>query len=151
VPTLLELLGAPVPSDLHGRSVAPQLQSDESTVTLQDDVFFMWNPRPGQTDRAAEDIPPEELAVAGSAQRWNQALNDVTRTIVTPDGIRYTHSLVLGEHELFDLRQDPTESTNLAAVDPPRDVIGGLRQRLAAWQDKIEDPAERVSAETHQP
>lgn len=40
-----------------------------------------------------------------------------------------------GEAELYNLRQDPSESMNLAERDPQR--VGQLRLQLAAWREKV--------------
>lgn len=78
----------------------------------------------------ANNIPlREETDAAGG---------DSIRTIVTAEGWRYSHSS-RGYHELFHLRDDPLETTNLAS-DP---VLAPIREKLAGkirrWQAETAD------------
>jgi arylsulfatase A-like enzyme len=41
------------------------------------------------------------------------------------------------QHELYDLRRDPSETSNLVAVEP--DVARSLVERLEAWERSLED------------
>ena len=55
--------------------------------------------------------------------------------------MEYVHRYPEGPHELFDLRTDPDERTNL--VDDPAAVmtVEGLRSRLEDWFSTYVDPA----------
>ncbi len=42
--------------------------------------------------------------------------------------------------ELYDLRKDPTQQTNVAEQSSNRATIANLRQRLQAWRQRTNDP-----------
>ncbi len=145
VPTLLDLLGAPVPGHLHGRSLAGELDGSES-VRLEEDVLVQWNGLDEQEQAALREreYPEWELALAGSADRIVDAEHESVRTLFTPEGKRFSYSPILGDHELYDLRADPEERTNLATdlTAPGRQAeIDDFLGRLRAIQQRIDDPA----------
>jgi N-sulfoglucosamine sulfohydrolase len=44
------------------------------------------------------------------------------------------------KEELYDLTADPNELKNLAADPAQSQTLADLRERLAAWRDKTNDP-----------
>jgi len=136
VPTLLDLFDEKLPVNLHGKSVKTELEGEDSS--LSEDVFFIWD-QPADWP-AAHRVKDWEIEKAGSADRAIAAKCDCTRSIVTPDGWRYTHSLDLGEHELFNLKEDPCERENLANKPEHRELREELTRRIAAWQNQVGDP-----------
>ena len=44
------------------------------------------------------------------------------------------------EWELFDLRQDPVESDNLADLETMREIQQRLKAQLVQWQEETQDP-----------
>jgi arylsulfatase A-like enzyme len=135
VPTLLELLGQPIPKHLQGESRVALLRGEAS---LQDnDVFTEWNGRDGFEAASGKkefpsDIPSEEIArIAG--QPW--------RTIITADGWKLSLSPV-DRCELYDLNSDPFECNNL--FDDPRQKrrLGDLTARIHYWQARTGDTAQ---------
>lgn len=119
VPTLLDLLGAPVPDHLHGQSRADLLQSGED-ATLSGDVVVTWNTSSEYNWENPRN--PSELAT----------MEDV-RTLVTPDGWRFSHYPDSGNHELFNLREDPLEMRNLAKDPSHAGRVGDFTRRLARF------------------
>lgn len=107
LPTMLELTGVKRPKGpaLHGRSLAPLLRGGK------------WAPRSIVVDSQREEnlIPWRQAAVM--TQEWR---------LVSPgpggDG---------GKVELFDMRTDPGQKTDLAAQHP--DVVARLRADYEAW------------------
>lgn len=53
---------------------------------------------------------------------------------------KYVHRFPTGPHELFDLRTDPGERTNLVDDPAAKDVVGHLRGRLHDWFEQYVDP-----------
>ena len=60
------------------------------------------------------------------------------RGLVT-DRYKYAVYLDSGEEELYDLRDDPGEMTNLAAGAGHRDVAAAMRERLDDWRRRSGD------------
>ena len=56
-----------------------------------------------------------------------------------PEGWKF-HCSPLGEHELYNLKEDPHETTNLATRVEHRARMGELRERLLKWQEQTSDP-----------
>lgn len=104
-PTLCDLTGVPVPAGLDGRSLAPVIRGEKTTI--RDTLFLAYR----DVQRAARD------------ERW--------KLIWYPKA---------NQLQLFDLKADPDELTNLAGdlVHAPE------RTRLAAllrgWQREVGDP-----------
>jgi choline-sulfatase len=112
VPTLLDLVGAPVPERLQGTSLRPQLEG-KSDATGRD-VFVEWN---GGGKKAAADA---------------------VRSIVTTDGWKFNCN-VGGDHELYNLNEDPIEVYNLAFRSEMQPKTGELLVRIRAWQKRTGD------------
>jgi len=117
VPTLLDLMGAPLPEHLHGRSLAEPLRSG-GDVEL--------------TDRASPCVVVQDDP------------GMVTRSLVSPDGWRYSYYAPTDRHpdvecELYDLTADPGERRNLAADPAHADRIADMHGQLRAWQSHVGD------------
>ena len=135
-PSLLDLMEEPIPNDLQGESLRPQI---DGRAEATDDVFIEWNgPNSGvrlgvsETSWGAADEPSEELAQRAAA------VADPVRTVVTADGWKYNHS-GLGEHELYDLNTDPLETTNLVRQPENQSLVRDLADRIRRWQERTED------------
>jgi arylsulfatase A-like enzyme len=116
VPTLLESMGQSVDADLHGRSLAGLLHD-------------------GVASGAAE------VDATGDASPCVVVQHERTRSLISPDGWRYTTWLNTGERELYDLTADPHETRNLANHPTRRERLEQMHQRLTQWQRGIDDPA----------
>lgn len=114
VPTLLELLGQPVPGDLHGRSLAAPLHEAVRAGSPQVDLV----------PHASDCVVVQE---------------NFSRSLLTPDGWRYSCYTPTGEWELFDLNRDPGERNNLAKDPACLARAGSLHARLTAWQQRTGD------------
>ncbi len=141
-PTLLDLLGHTVPSHLQGRSWRPALR-DASTLH-DEDVVIEWNGADsGMMSARSRDLPGHLSHITSYAEA-SRALSAQLRTIITPTGWKFTCSPI-GEHELYDLRDDPGETENLIGSESLRALVADLYERLLAWQVRTGDEARLAS------
>lgn len=126
VPTLLDLMGEPIPEHLHGQSRLGVLEGRESLDNT--DVVVEWNGiRPGHFDRG--QATPE-------VDRLNHSM---WRSIITD---RWKLNLCAGDQcELFDLNTDPYEENNLFDDPTQKDRIRDMTARLRVWQHRTGDTA----------
>jgi len=117
VPTLLELMSQEIPAHLQGRSWAPYFAGKEEFP--ERDVIIEWNGVPW---------PPKLM----------KAYSEPLRAIVTAEGWK----LVLapeGAGELFNLKQDPEEKTNLFYRKDSLETVRMLVHRIHLWQGATGD------------
>ena len=126
VPTLLDLLGEPLPSRLEGRSLVAVLRGEE---TLDgNDVFIEWN-------GTSPTLPDRFLG----SDAINRMLALPYRSVVSD---RWKLNLCAGDQgELFDLRADPHEQTNLFDDPAQRDRVRDMAARIRMWQHETGDTA----------
>ncbi|MGI5819664.1 MAG: sulfatase-like hydrolase/transferase [Armatimonadota bacterium] len=138
VPTLLDLLGNPVPSHLQGRSWRPEMHDPGSFA--EHDVFIEWNgSNNGMMSNDSRDLPDHIDRITSYQEAW-RAFTARVRTIITPTGWKFNCS-PLGEHELYNLHQDPGETENLIDDPAVTELVADLYERLLAWQQETEDDA----------
>ena len=89
---------------------------------------WFGNHRPPDHDHNHVDTREELIA----------SLYDPVRTIITQDGWKLNHS-PLGQHELYNLKEDPGETGNRAAMEEHAALIQDLRQRIQRWQTRTGD------------
>ena len=130
VPTLLDLMGEPVPDALEGKSRAPLLRGE---ATLEgNDVVVQWNgPEHQEPGTFSINIPKEE-AVRVLGQPW--------RTLISAEGWKLNLSPV-DQCELYDLNTDPHEQKNLYDDPQQGDRIRDLSSRIRRWQERTGDEA----------
>ncbi len=141
VPTLLDLLGQPVPAELSGKSLrhAVERSGDEG---LEEHVCIEWNgPNNGLGDVNGSVQVPDWMETMAPRERIAAATRDPVRTVVSPDGWKLNCS-PLGEHELYNLAEDPGETNNRAAEAEQRPRMQALADRLRRWQDETNDTIE---------
>ena len=125
-PTVLDLLGDPVPYHMQGRSLVPTLSGGAS---LEDnDVFIEWN-------GFFSSMPDRHLGSA-AIDRMNRL---PWRTVVSGG---WKLNLCVGDQcELFDLENDPHEMRNLFDDPAQRDRVRDLAARIRDWQTETDDDA----------
>jgi len=144
VPTLLDLLGRPAPGSLPGRSLGPSLA--DTRCAPGRDVFVQWNgPNSGLGDVVGGVSLPEGALDVGPREDLVASICDPVRTIVSPDGWKLNCS-PLGEHELYDLTEDPGETRNLVREPAFRDRAQELLDRIRDWQAEVADPPATVAS-----
>jgi arylsulfatase A-like enzyme len=141
LPTLLELAGIAPPKGgppIMGRSCAPLLTG--RPYTPRTELFCgmtyhdYYDPLRGiRTDRWKLIVSfCYNLCLMDPSQEWRP--RTITRTPADPSRVR--HDLV----ELYDLRDDPNETRNLAAEPAQAAVKSDLLRRLRAFMEETNDP-----------
>lgn len=102
-PTLLDLAGASIPSDMQGRSLRPLLEG--KTTPLREDFLYEYF--------AEKPYPETPSMVAVRTPEWKY--------------VEYPNDIP----ELYDLKRDPTELQNLAADAKYVDRLKDMKTRLA--------------------
>lgn len=137
VPTLLDFLDAPLPHHLEGQSLRRLIEHGEPPG--QCDVFIEWNGPDCAVSEHAGDMD-QAVTALGSPEELAAAVSDPIRTILTFEGWKLNYSPALGQHELFNLTDDPHELTNLHGQPGLEKLVEELRSRLRAWGRRIHDP-----------
>ncbi|QDT12363.1 Arylsulfatase [Planctomycetes bacterium K23_9] len=122
VPTMLAAAGAPIPDDLPGVNLLPNLISSKP---IERDTIF--------GEGFAHDIADIENPEASLLFRW--AIEGKYKLLLTYDGevnrYKSTHPRNEKRPQLFDLEADPSEENNLAAEHP--EVVERLVKKINAW------------------
>ncbi|MCM8769144.1 MAG: sulfatase-like hydrolase/transferase [Candidatus Omnitrophica bacterium] len=143
VPTLLDLLAQPIPHYLPGKSLRSVLENSRQNQ-INSDIFVEWN---GNNCVFVPEIPgkaglseplPDLLRQFGTKEELEKAIADPVRTIVTSEGWKFNWSQN-GEHELYNLRDDPGETTNRYNHPGYQSVVKKLEARILQWQRETED------------
>ena len=138
VPTLLDFMGQPIPETLPGKSLRARMTEDASSP--DENVFIVWDgPNNGITDHIGQVAIPDWMTDLAPRADIEAAFRDSVRTVITPDGWKLNYS-PLGEHELYNLRQDPGETLNLAREAGVAGIFDRLTDAIRAWQQTVADP-----------
>ncbi len=130
-PTVLELLGQPVPRWMHGRSLAPLLRGQ--TVDHRDAVFCQGGVEASLTRR------PWRPEVPSNKQRvlLEHPESMVRARMVRDSRYKFIYRLV-GDCELYDTLADPDELSNLIADPTQRERISHMKDRLLRFMVEFE-------------
>jgi len=130
VPTLLDLLGSRAGEKLPGHSLVSVLEGGKPA---EDHVFIQWSPGQGamKLKRGTKLATPAEL---------KRIARERTRTVISPDGWKLCLSDI-AKGQLFHLKTDPGETTNLFDSGRHDDVIARLTARIHEWQAETGDEA----------
>jgi len=140
VPTLLDLMEQKVPSHLQGKSLRGMLTGDGRTA--REDVCIEWNgPDSGIKRFASNGEYPDFLAEIATRRQFVDAIKDPVRTVITAAGWKFNCSQA-GEHELYNLNDDPLETANLAGASESRLIMKELGKALRRWQVRTADTVE---------
>lgn len=140
LPTVLEMLDLPVPETIQGRSVAPWLRGEDAYEPR--DVIF------GEKNWHDVDQYDPVRCVRTRAHKYIRSyerhpmllMSGDIETSPTRRGMDDDHLAPRAPEELYDLRNDPHESTNLAGDPAHEELRGELDARLEAWRRETDDP-----------
>ncbi len=125
VPTVLDLIGADIPDQLHGRSRLPVITGDETLAGS--DVVVEWNGR--------------NLEPSNNGKEFDRIQNARKRALIASNGWK----LIVGHKdrsELFNLNSDPSELNNLIYSKDHQQRAQELLDRLKNWQKTVNDDME---------
>lgn len=131
VPTLLELMGCSRDERLPGRSLVPLIKTGRP---VRDHVYIQWNPNSG-----AISVKKGGTKLA-SKQQLELVENESSRAVISPEGWKLCLS-DLDKCQLFNLNDDPGETTNLFDSGRHKDVIARLTEKIHKWQKTVADKA----------
>lgn len=129
VPTLLELIGLPLPSRQEGRSLASWFR-DPQAPTVRDAVFAMMHHHDRFNETRCIRTRRHKLIRSFSPSRFQVVPVDLSRPRVEERPVI----------ELYDLEQDPCETRNLAREPEHNEIGSELNRRLQRWLQKVNDP-----------
>jgi len=128
-PTLLDLAGVAAPADMQGRSLRPLL-AGARPADWRRSIYYRYY--------------PSEYAIAPQygVRTERHKLVHYSGAINTDDGSGAGKSAVsrqVDEWELFDLKSDPDERTNLYSKPEAQSVIVGLKKELDRLRNELKD------------
>ena len=120
-----------------GKSLLPWLENPEQRH--DEAVFIQWNgPNNGLGDIHGEVLFPEWMTEIATPEQIRAASTDPIRSVVTADGWKFNCS-PLGEHELYNLKDDPGETRNCFEQEKQGSLVHVLADQIRSWQDRTED------------
>lgn len=151
VPTLLDALGQPVPDHLQGNSLLPFLHGDADEPENPYVVVEQNGPDGPMIDRRKDEWPDrgsrpqpdgrlvERTTDFATEAELRRAYLEPVRTVISPEGLKLNYYRD-GERELYDLREDPDETENLATDESHADTVEELAGEIFDWQVRTRDP-----------
>lgn len=153
-PTLLELAGAEVPTQMSGKSFLAQVLSDKSgEIDPGRDRVYLYRERHGWCCEAGEPFASRAVRTKDYLFIWNVdpdvKPDDVddgpTRRVLTENRERYRHlyDLTFGkrpEFELYEVKSDPYQMHNLIEDKAYTQIAEALRENLFGYLRTREDP-----------
>ncbi len=120
VPTLLDLMNIKTDKGLPGQSLVPLIKGKS---VEEDHVFIQWNYL-SEVGRPDGDALPAQKAFF--------------RAVISPEGWKLSLS-DNDKSQLFNLNEDPYETTNLFYSGLYQDIINRLTVKIHTWQEKVGD------------
>lgn len=138
MPTLLDYLGLEIPPRVQGGSLLPLV--DGETETLHDELFFEMTYHAAYDPMRAVRTPEFKYIRSFADKPFAVAPNvdaghakDYLRGLGWFDEPR-------SKEQLYDLRRDPYEQTNLADDPAHADTLNRMRAALEQWMRETDDP-----------
>lgn len=130
LPTLLDLIGVPVPHNVQGRSFAGYFRSGEA-IPHRNSVLAMMHGNHRWTESRCARTERYKLIRNFSPNRWM-----VPPVSMDGPNTQQERPVV----EFYDLVDDPFELENLAGSESYRDARVDLEKKLMAWMVGVDDP-----------
>ena len=135
VPTILDLMDREPPENLQGKSLIPALRKEKFPA---EDIFIEWNSR---NDYTTSDMGITILANVDSVKSKS---SPSLRTVISKEGWKLSLSN-RDKSQLFNLNDDPLETTNLFYKEEYRETVEELTAKILEWQ-KLTGDQLRLSA-----
>ena len=126
VPTLIDLLGQPKPSQCAGKSRARLMHGEKQPP---ENIFIEWAPNRTKIKKGTS-LAPRRLI--------KRAVEESTRAVISPDGWK----LCLRDkdlNELYNLNEDPLETRNLYSNRQYAAIISRCGGEIHRWQETAHD------------
>jgi arylsulfatase A-like enzyme len=140
MPTLLRAARCPVPPSVQGRDLAPYIQGRASGLR---DVVWSEYGIPG-VPYTSQRLAEEGIQAGDFRNPWQPALPWEGNPVSLAGRIRMARTQewklveeIGGTSELYDLRADPGELTNLYGRPEHRAVQAHLQKRLEEWKARL--------------
>ncbi|OPZ31639.1 MAG: Arylsulfatase [Bacteroidetes bacterium ADurb.BinA174] len=115
-PTMLEIAGVEIPSDIQGVSLLPLLENEKAPKNWRKSLYYHYYEFPG------EHAVKRHFGVRTDRYKLIHFYNDID------------------EWELFDLQQDPNEMNNLYGKAGYEEITKELKAELKRLQEQYDDP-----------
>lgn len=125
-PTVLELAGIDIPANTQGRAFSGMLNGSSSAPT-RDAIYAMYEKSQSRAVRTDQYKLVRNYTVS---RTWHHPV-DIDQPA------KYG---VLPPVQLFDLRSDPQEFTNLADSADHVAIRAALNEKLFTWMESVDDP-----------
>ena len=134
VPTVLGLQGLEVPLSMHGEPLPSVADAPGREVTFSE--YGAGGPAFTMADLEQMEQPFGRRALIKSLQ-WREA--EGRRKMARTREWKYVHDPMGDLDELYDMKRDPWELTNVAHLPEHAGVISTMRGHLADWSIHTED------------
>jgi len=138
MPTLLDFIGAEIPENVEGKSFLPVLK--DTTIPFRSEIFTEKNFH--EIYDPLRSVRTKELKYIRNfepSEYLYQIPLDIERGL-SSQGLKEKIKVKRANEELYDLKNDPYENTNLINDPAYEAVLIELRQNLVSWMKKTNDP-----------
>lgn len=140
MPTMCEAMGAPIPHGVQGRSLWPLLRGQDFPVEEFRSIYSGVG-LGGLYYEDTDNIPTSISHDPNRSGSWDE-LNKVTQSgnqkMVRMEEWKLVYDM-MGYGQLYDLRTDPCELTNLFAKPEHAEMQARLMAELAMWVIRMQD------------
>jgi arylsulfatase A-like enzyme len=128
VPTILRLQGLPVPAQMEGQLLPTVTDAPRRAFVVSE---YGAGGRPFRLEDLGRMADPPGRSTHMQTLGWREA--EGLRKMVRTHDWKYVHDPLGDLDELYDLKNDPWELYNMAAVPEYREVASGLKEMYAGW------------------